>query len=88
MRRNGRFTVQRAEWPQEASAVKQLARTMGPSMARITSSAEMSARIARQPVAAVGAVCGRQKTRFAELLQKFREQRQAECRNYPPLPWR
>ena len=41
MRRNGRRTVHRFEWSQRIVSVKQLASTTGPSIARITSNAEI-----------------------------------------------
>ena len=41
IRFKGRFTVHRSEWPQKACSVKQLASTIGPSIARMTSKAEI-----------------------------------------------
>jgi hypothetical protein len=51
IRFNGRFTVHLSAWPQYVCSVKQSARTIGPSMARITSSAEMrfGSRASRYP---------------------------------------
>ena len=45
---------------------------------RITSSARDFVRVARQPVAAVGALLGKQQARLHQLLQDLRKQRQRD----------
>ena len=56
MRRSGFLMVQRSECPQAVADVKQFAKTIGPSIARITCSAEISRGSRSETIATVGPV--------------------------------